>query len=241
MRNNVHMKPVLIIQHVADDGPSYFATWLDQHHYIYEVRRMFAGDGLPADIHAYAGLCVLGGPMSANDDLPYLPALFALVRDAIADDIPVIGHCLGGQIMSKALGGTIGRADHVEIGWSQLVVEDAEVAADWFGGNMALQLFQWHGETFSVPPNARRVVTGRYCQNQAFLVGHKHIGMQFHCEVDESKVRQWLINGHDELINSDSPAVQQAADILPSLPIDLTASQRIAAAIYSRWVQGICA
>ncbi|MBV8660361.1 MAG: type 1 glutamine amidotransferase [Burkholderiales bacterium] len=233
------MKPVLIIQHVADDGPSYFATWLDLNGYTYDVRRMFAGDSLPADIHAYAGLCVLGGPMSANDDLPYFPALFAMVRDAVAAGIPVIGHCLGGQIMSKALGGEIGRSAHVEIGWSQLTVEDAEVAADWFAGESAPQLFQWHGETFSIPPGARRIVTGAYCANQAFLVGDLHIGMQFHCEVDAPKVRRWLINGHDELINTQSPAVQQAAAILPGLEVDLVASQRVAGAIYARWVRGL--
>jgi len=233
------MNPILIIQHVADDGPSYFGTWLAQHGYPFDVRRMFAGDTLPASINAYSGLCVLGGPMSVNDAVPYFPALQSLIRVAIAADVPVIGHCLGGQMMAKALGGEITPSPHVEIGWSALTVASDRIAADWFGGNAAPVLFQWHGESFSIPADARRIVTGAYCPNQAFLVGDKHIGMQFHCEVDDEKVRQWLINGHDELINSQSPAVQQAAVILPDLASTLRVSQGIAAAIYARWATGL--
>lgn len=232
------MKPILILQHVHDDGPGYFAAWLDRAGLSFQVVHLHLGQAIPDDIGAYAGLCILGGPMSANDGLPYQAAQMALIRDAVAMDIPVIGHCLGGQLMSKALGGTVGASENVEIGWCNLRL-DATEAQDWFGGREAFQLFQWHGESFSIPPGGERIATGDYCANQAFVVGQKHLGMQFHCEVDEDKVRTWIINGHDELIRCVAPSVQQAGQLLPDLPAMIAQSQRVADDIYARWAKGL--
>ena len=101
------MRPVAIVQHDPFDGPAYFATWLAQQGLGFELWRMFEGQRLPEDLVGYSGLCLLGGPMSANDTLAYYPQLFALVRQAVQKNIPVIGHCLGGQLLSRALGGTV--------------------------------------------------------------------------------------------------------------------------------------
>ncbi|MEH6461827.1 type 1 glutamine amidotransferase [Chitinimonas sp. JJ19] len=232
------MLPIAIIQHVPDDGPCYFATYLERAGLPYQVFRLFDGHALPARIDAHSGLCILGGPMSANDDLPYLPPLFELVRAAVQADIPVIGHCLGGQIMARALGGTVQASEHVEIGWSELETLD-DAAAEWFGGAASLRLFQWHGESFSMPPGARHLVRGRYCANQAFSLGSKHLAMQFHCEVDEAKVRRWLVLGQHELASCTSPAAQQAEQILPNLAQAIVPSQQLADAIYGRWVKGL--
>lgn len=231
------MRPIAIVQHVADDGPAYFATWLEQQNLPYRVFPLFDSAHLPERMDDYAGLCVLGGPMSANDALPYYPQLVALIREAVALDRPVIGHCLGGQLMSVALGGEVGAAEHVEIGWSEL---QAEAGAErWFGGLPSASLFQWHGESFSIPPDAMRVACGSYCANQAFEYAGKHLAMQFHCEVDEAKIRLWLDKGHDELIHSQSPAVQQAAALLPDLTARVAQSQQVAAAIYTEWALGL--
>lgn len=231
------MLPIAILQHVADDGPSYFATWLERHTLPYRVLRLFDGDSVPASMRGYAGLCVLGGPMSANDGLAYYPALFDLIRTAVAAELPVIGHCLGGQLMSVALGGTVQAAENVEIGWSDLRVEGE--GARWFGGRASLRPFQWHGERFSIPPGANRIATGDYCANQAFEYAGKHLALQFHCEVDAAKVRRWLALGHDELIHCTSPAAQQADLLLPSLESELLQSQQTADAIYAEWAKGL--
>ncbi|GAB3243557.1 type 1 glutamine amidotransferase [Chitinimonas naiadis] len=231
------MPTIAIIEHFANDDPAYLGTWLEQSGLDYQLYRMHAGDRLPADLRQHRGLAILGGPMSANDALPYYPQLFELVRHAVATDVPVIGHCLGGQIMSRALGATVQAAEQVEIGWSELQVEAG--GERWFGGSGALRLFQWHGESFSIPAGARRIATGRHCANQAYSLGQKHLAMQFHCEVDEAKVRRWLIAGHDELIHSTSPAVQQADTVLADLAAALAQSQRTAAAIYTEWVKGL--
>lgn len=233
------MKPIAIIQHVGNDGPSFFATWLQQRSLPFTVYRMHDGYQLPVSVQALAGLCILGGPMSANDDLPYFAELFALVREAIAKDVPVIGHCLGGQIMARALGATVQASENVEIGWSTLeAVHPA--AQDWFGQATPLQLFQWHTESFSIPPGAMQLLRGAHCANQAYLVQGKHLGMQFHCEVDEPKVRDWLTEGAEEMQrHGTSLGVQRTDAILETLAKDIAHSQRIASHIYSRWAQAL--
>lgn len=232
------MKPVAIIQHDPHDGPSYFATWLNEHGIAFEVFRMFKGAALPARIADYSGFCILGGPMSANDGLPYFERLLAQVREAVALKIPVIGHCLGGQLLSRALGGTVQASENVEIGWSKLEPVHADAAA-WFGDVQALQLFQWHGESFSIPSCATQLLRGEHCANQAYAVDGIHLGMQFHCEVDDAKVREWLDLGAHEVRRCVSPGVQQAASILKTLAADLAHSQHIASHIYARWARGL--
>jgi GMP synthase-like glutamine amidotransferase len=232
------MKSIAIIQHIANDGPSYFATWLEQHGLPYRVFRMDLGYTLPADIGAHAGLCILGGPMSANDALPYMESLLTLTRDAVAAQVPVIGHCLGGQLLARALGAPVGASAHLEIGWSQLHPTHT-LAAEWFGNDAPLQLFQWHGESFDIPAGATQLLCGTHCHNQAFVIDDRHLGMQFHCEVDAPKVREWLVSGANELAASDSPGVQSASAIEATLEHDLQRSQRIASHLYRRWARGL--
>jgi GMP synthase-like glutamine amidotransferase len=231
------MKPIAVLQHLVTDGPAYFAHWLIQAGLPSEVVHLYAGEPVPEQIAQYSGLCILGGSMSVNDGLPYQADQLRLIREAVAADVPVIGHCLGGQLMAKALGGEVGQSPNVEIGWSNLQLDDA-ADARWFGGRQALTLFQWHGESFSIPPGGRRIVSGSLCPNQAFVVGNKHLAMQFHCEINEEKVRAWLVNDRQELIIR-SPGVQQAEAILPTLAADVAASQQIAADIYAEWVKGL--
>ena len=232
------MKPVAIVQHDAHDGPSYFGTWLTRQGIGFEVFRMFDGHSLPADWSVHSGLCILGGPMGANDPLAYFPALLALTQSAVAQQVPVIGHCLGGQLLSRALGGTVGASDNVEIGWSAPVAVHS-LATEWFGPG-PLQLFQWHSDSFSIPPKATALLGGKHCANQAYVLDNLHLGMQFHCEVDTEKVRNWLDLGYGEMQRcAASPGVQAAKAILDSLEQDMAISQRIADHIYTRWVQGL--
>jgi GMP synthase-like glutamine amidotransferase len=232
------MRPVAIIQNDAHDGPSYFATWMAARQIPVQVLRMFDGDSLPTHITDCSGLCVLGGPMSTNDALPYFAPLLDLIRDAIAKDVPVIGHCLGGQLMARALGGSVQAAENEEIGWSQLQPVHPQ-AAQWFGDADPLALFQWHSESFSIPAGATLLVRGAMCHNQAYSVGDKHLGMQFHCEIDDAKVRDWLSVGAAEMQACVSPGAQSAQSVLDSLPGAMLRSHSIADRIYSRWAQGL--
>lgn len=232
------MKPVAIVQHVANDGPSYFATWLQAQGLPYRVFAMHLGASLPSSTDAFSGLCILGGPMSANDPLPYFAALEDLIREAVVQRIPVIGHCLGGQLLSKALGGRVGRAEHAEIGWSSLRPVHADACA-WLGDTPTLPLFQWHAESFSIPAGATHLLRGEHCTNQAFVVDDMHLGMQFHCEVDHAKVLSWLQEGAQDIAASDSPGVQDPDTIVRHLDIDLQRSQSIASTLYARWARNL--
>ena len=136
--------------------------------------------------------------MSANDDLPWIAPLLELLRNAVRRDVPVIGHCLGGQLMSRAFGGAVRLNPVREIGWGEVRVADNGVAREWLGELQAFETFQWHGETFSIPPGATRVLEGEHCPNQAFALG-RHFAMQCHVEMTPELVRTWVSTGGEEM------------------------------------------
>ena len=150
------MKPVAIFRHAPTEGPGYFADFLDQKTIPWQLIRIDRGDTLPATAEDFSGLVFMGGPMSVNDDLPWIPLVLSLIREAMAKDIPVLGHCLGGQLMAKAMGGAVGRNPVKEIGWGELTVPNDDEARRWFGAAQHFLGFHWHGETFSIPPGLRR-------------------------------------------------------------------------------------
>ena len=181
----------------------------------------------------------MGGPMSANDPLPWVAPVLELIRDAVRKDVPAIGHCLGGQLMSKAFGGTVRASAVREIGWGEVRVADNAVARDWLGELQAFESFHWHGETFSIPPGGTRVLENAHCENQAYALG-RHFGMQCHVEMTEELVRAWLRSGGDELRNSEkSPAVQRPEQIEADLQKKLEQLHAVADRIYDRWTQGL--
>src|SRR3954451_9777456 len=92
------MKPVAIFRHAGTEGPGYFATYLDEHRIPWRLVKVDAGEEIPADPREYSGLAFMGGPMSVNDPLPWIPRVLALINGAVAADVPVLGHCLGGQL-----------------------------------------------------------------------------------------------------------------------------------------------
>ena len=110
------MKPVLILQHQTPERAAYLKTWLEQHNIPYETRNANAGEEFPPSIEPYAALAVMGGGMSANDPLLSNRQAEILILQAVRLNRPVIGHCLGGQLMTRALGGTISASPQPEIG-----------------------------------------------------------------------------------------------------------------------------
>lgn len=179
--------------------------------------------------------------MSVNDDLPWIAPVLALIRQAVESDLPVIGHCLGGQLMAKALGATVGENRVKEIGWGEVRVTDAAAARPWLGDadTEPLQAFHWHGETFSLPPGATRILESAWCANQAYVLNQIHIGMQCHVEMTPELVSAWCENGANEIAASRSPAVQAAESIQADMPERIARLHRLANKIYSRWIQGL--
>ncbi len=190
---------------------------------------------MPRDPRLFSGLAFMGGAMSVNDDLPWIPQALELMREAVRNDVPVLGHCLGGQLMSKAFGGAVRVNSCKEIGWGEVRVADNGVAREWFGDLHAFEAFQWHGDTFSIPPGGTRVLENEHCANQAFALG-KHLALQCHVEMTEEMVRSWLASGADEMLAAAaSPAVQPADEIRRDLERRLAALHGVADRIYDRW------
>ena len=234
------MKPVAIVRHSTTEGPGYFATYLDRRGIPWRLVKIDEGEAVPADASAFSGLVLMGGPMSVNDDLPWIPPLLQLIREAVADDVPVLGHCLGGQLMSRALGGKVGRNPVKEIGWGDVEVADHPLARDWFGADLKrFESFHWHGETFSIPEGAVRIMGNRNCENQGFVIGN-NLGMQCHVEMTEQLIDIWCETGAGEIEQSRaSPSVQTEGQMKGAMREKIEAMRRVADRLYDRWVKGL--
>jgi GMP synthase-like glutamine amidotransferase len=233
------VKPVAIFRHSPTEGPGYFATFLDRAGVPWRLVAVDAGEAPPASVDQFSGLVFMGGPMSVNDELAWIPRVLDLIRRAVARDVPVLGHCLGGQLVSKALGGTVSRTPVKEIGWGQVHVAPSAVAQAWFGPACdAFVTFQWHGETFSVPQGATPVLSSPWCQNQGFALG-PHLGLQCHIEMTAELVRSWCETGEREIVRRPDPGVQPVERILADLDARLPALQAVADRVYTHWVGGL--
>lgn len=230
------MKPVAIFRHSPGEGPGYFATFLDAHSVPWQLVKIDAGDAVPLTPDAYSGLCFMGGPMSVNDDLPWIPPTLQLIRAAAARDMPVIGHCLGGQLMAKALGGSVGRNPVKELGWGEVEATDP-LAATWLGDATRFDAFHWHGETFSIPPGATRILKSRHCENQAFVMG-PHLGLQCHVEMTEAMIRLWCRAWSDEKATA-GPSVQTPEQMVERIDERIAAMRMAADRLYARWITGL--
>lgn len=232
------MKPVAIVRFSKSEGPGYLAEFLDGAAIPWQLVRLDAGDALPS-IRAVSGMAMMGGPMSVNDRLPWIPPLLELIRQSIHHDIPLLGHCLGGQLMSKALGGEVTDNPCMEMGWHEVEVVDAPQARNWFGAVRSFTTFQWHYQTFSIPPGATRVLSNGFCQNQAFVLG-RHIGFQCHIEMTASMVAEWCADAAADMPDASmSASVQPVAAILQDVDRRVGALNTIAETIYSRWLEGV--
>ena len=235
------MKPVAVFRFSRTEGPGHFATFLEANRIPWRLVKLDEGDPVPTSAEPFSGLGFMGGPMSANDDLPWTKPVLALMRDAVERKVPVIGHCLGGQLLSKALGGEVTRNPVKEIGWNSIRSADTPTASEWVGPELRdFVTFQWHGETFSIPPGGERILTGPHCDNQAYVVDGRHLGMQCHVEMTPEMIASWLESGSDEIQeNLASPAVSSPEHIRSESGERLPHLNRAAERLYERWVKGL--
>lgn len=233
------MNPVAIFRHLAHEGAGYFADILKVQKIPFQLISIDVGDAIPSDASAYSGLVFMGGSMSVNDDLSWVGEELALIRNAVANDIPVLGHCLGAQLIAKALGGMVSANPVKEIGWGKVSVSNNAAARNWFGDVPTFQAFHWHGETFSLPQGATHLLASEFCFNQAFSVG-KHLGLQCHIEMSAEMIETWCQYGAKEiLLSGDSSAVQSIEMIQSQSRVHLLALKRVANHVYGTWLKGL--
>jgi GMP synthase-like glutamine amidotransferase len=234
------MKPVAIFRHSITEGPGYFATFLDRRGVSWRLIRLDEGESVPTDARAFSGLCFMGGPMSVNDDLPWIAPALALIRDAVRADVPVIGHCLGGQLMARALGGEVTKNPVKEIGWGAVEMLPDGHAQHWLGALASFEAFHWHGETFSIPPGAQRIAASAHCANQMFVMG-KHLGMQCHVEMTPPLIGDWCKDWDSEVrtLARRTPSVQTPDDMLASVDDKTARLHEVADRLYDVWIRGL--
>lgn len=184
----------MAIQHVPFEGPGLIGELADERGLALEVCHPYLGEPLPSAAQLQ-GLIVMGGPMSVSDtaEHPHLAGELELIACAVADRIPVLGVCLGAQLLAAALGGRVYRGPSQEIGSGEIAltpdgVTDAVIGSS---GSDPVPVFHWHGETFDLPDGAVWLARSEIYQNQAFRFGGCAYGFQFHVEVNRELAEGW--------------------------------------------------
>ncbi len=234
------MNSVAVFRHSITEGPGYFATVLDRHRIPWRLIKTDEGEAVPVDPADFSGLAFMGGPMSVNDDLPWIPPVLQLIATAVRTEVPVIGHCLGGQLISKALGGVVTRNPVKEIGWGRVDILPRDESRSWLGEVASFESFHWHGETFSIPPGAVRLAASAYCPNQIFALG-KHVGMQCHVEMTPALIKDWCRDWDQEVrsLARHTPSVQTPDQMLREVEQKTVHLHSIADQIYGVWMRGL--
>ena len=200
------------LQHASFEGLGSIEPWLKSSGYHISNTRLFEGEQLP-DLEEISFLVIMGGPMSVNDEdeLPWLVQEKDFIRGAVETGKPVLGVCLGAQLIASALGARVYSNTIKEIGWFQvqgLLSHDPAT----FCFPQAVEVFQWHGETFDLPQQAVHLARNLNCENQAFQIGETVIGMQFHLETTPRSAQQIVSHCKAELI--PSATIQSKTEIL---------------------------
>ncbi|MGI0027768.1 MAG: type 1 glutamine amidotransferase, partial [Nitrosopumilaceae archaeon] len=169
----------------------------------------------------HSAVIILGAPESANDDLSYLKEEMELIRDAVKREIPLLGICLGSQLIAKSFGAQVYAGNKKEIGIYHDIEFDNIGSSLFSGIKSPATVFHWHGDTFDLPQNATRLAHSKDYQNQAFQIGSA-VGIQFHLEVDEQTIRLWLEKSKDEL--SKTPYIDPE-EIIRKIPENMETIQ----------------
>jgi len=207
-----------------------------------KIERIFPhhGEALPQAPDGYDGLIVLGGPQHANDDAkhPYLPAVMALMRAFHAEERPVLGSCLGAQLLARAYGGQVRRHTHLEFGFHELSLTPEGKADPLLAGLAPTHtLMEWHEDTFDLPEGATHLLSSEACRNQAFRLGRRAYAFQCHFETTRHMVEKWVGVGRQGLDRHLGDAVPEA---LARMRGDWTtygeAQRRFAETVSDRWL-----
>jgi len=204
---------VHVLQHVPFEGIGSIQRWMDVNGAVVSTTRLFEPSALPTP-RDFDWLIIMGGPMSVNDEsvCTWLPPEKHLILQAIQAGKTVLGICLGAQLVASVLGARVVTNLHKEIGWFPIrrwPGADTEIARLFENGD---EVYHWHGETFDLPSGAVGFLQSDACRNQAFLIGDKVVGLQFHIETTPQSAALLIENSRAEL--AAGPYIQTEAEML---------------------------
>jgi GMP synthase-like glutamine amidotransferase len=214
------------LQHVPFEGLGSIEPWLRKAGHDIGSTRLYENDTLPSPENLDL-LIVMGGPMSVNDEVdhPWLADEKRFIREVIASDTPVLGICLGAQLIASALGARVYANPLKEIGWHPIEGVSSSSNENGFCFPASLAVFHWHGETFDLPPGAIHLARSEGCEHQAFMLKQKVMGLQFHLETTAESAQQIVTHCRDEL--TPSRFVQSEMEILSTSPESYAAIHRV--------------
>jgi GMP synthase-like glutamine amidotransferase len=235
--NTGQLKPLRIFRHRVCEGPGYLGTYLEAQGIPIELVCIDQGVQVPMDLDGVSGLIFMGAAGSVNDPLDWIARELELIRWAVQRDVPVMGICFGGQLMAKALGGSVSRGrSGMEIGWHPVERVDSEADLEWLDSlPRQISTFQWHADAFTPPPQALPLLRSRCFGNQAFVLG-PHLAMQFHLEMTEKMIQGWIrLYGSD--IQANPTCIQEVKELTRGLDERLARLHRVADVIYGAWLR----
>ena len=225
--NNILVR-VLAFRHGPHENLGWICNALEAHGIAYD----YAGSDTAVEearLHDAGALIFLGGVMSANDNLPFIRREIEHIRAAIVRGQPVLGICLGAQLIAKALGARVFKNAIAEIGWAPITFTNAAQRDPLFADLPPSEtVFHWHGDTFDLPDGAELLASSAVSRHQAFRLGDRVYGLQFHLEVTPDMIAQWC---------AEDAACGDACEVKD--PIDPTAhsvqSGELARLVFNRW------
>jgi len=195
------MRKAVVLKHVEIEGPSRIATLLAERECSIDTRALYRGDPLPTRLSQDQLLIVMGGPMGIADlespEFPFLKREVELLRNCIAVGSPVLGVCLGSQLLAHAAGGRVypmkeGEQRQYEVGWAPLRFHHETRDSALAGVPTEATLLHWHSDTFDLPRGAQLLASTERCKHQAYRLGQRSFGLQFHCETTAEDIEAWI-------------------------------------------------
>jgi GMP synthase-like glutamine amidotransferase len=230
------MKPILIFRHIECEGPGYFAQVLQRHGLLYKIAAIDQGHAVPASLADASALVFMGGPMSVNDADQWIQDELKLIRAAIDASMPLLGHCLGGQLISKAMGAEVTFNPVREIGWHKVDRIASPESERWLGGlKFPIELYHWHGETFSLPGDVTPLLQSAFCRNQAYA-GKNILALQCHVEMEPAMVNAWAELYADQ-IAEPGLSIQSREQMNENLDVRIRNAQQVADVLYTEWLR----
>ena len=227
--------PVLAFRHVAHEPLGRLATVLDERSIAWHFVDLWGAPPAVLPVDDAQALIIMGGPMSVNDPLPWLREEERCILRALSVGVPVLGICLGAQLLAKCLGARVYPMRRKEIGWHPVRLTEVGLSDPLLRDRApGFLTFHWHGETFDLPAGARHLAASDLCTNQAFAVGSNIYGLQFHPEVEPPTIEHWC--REDERCGSLREATE---------PVEPYANQqkmhKFAQEVFGRWCDSIVA